>query len=260
MIGITAMQIALVDLLKEMHVKVDYYLGYSIGEIACAYADEALTKKQAILCSYYIGLARKNHGRDKELVKSLRKVITSPKLRSSKWVVSTENTQLAETCSAEYLIHTLSSSTSLDKSIPRKAIVVEIAPHGHFQDLLRNAFSEDIIMCSLLDKDNKDNIQHFLSVVGDLYLHGCNPRVEMIYPDIKFPVSRGTRMISPLIRWNYEKKWPVYNHEIEIKYINDYSKTFTIQYRDEDKYLYDHVLGGNVKYVDYYRIKCNYKA
>lgn len=54
-LGITAIQIAFVDLLKLLEVPVDFYIGFSMGEICCAYADGALTLEQAIISSYYRG-------------------------------------------------------------------------------------------------------------------------------------------------------------------------------------------------------------
>lgn len=52
----TALQIALVDLLKDWHVEPAIVVGYSSGEIAAAYCVEALDAKEAILVAYYRGL------------------------------------------------------------------------------------------------------------------------------------------------------------------------------------------------------------
>lgn len=54
-VGITAIQIALVDLMKLLEIPSDFYIGHSMGEIGCAYADGALTLEQAIISSYYRG-------------------------------------------------------------------------------------------------------------------------------------------------------------------------------------------------------------
>lgn len=54
-VAITAVQIALVDLLKLLEVPVDYYVGHSMGEICCAYTDGAITLEEAIISSYYRG-------------------------------------------------------------------------------------------------------------------------------------------------------------------------------------------------------------
>lgn len=54
-VGVTAVQIGLVDVLASIGIKPDIITGFSIGEFACAYADGTFTAKQAILSAYYTG-------------------------------------------------------------------------------------------------------------------------------------------------------------------------------------------------------------
>ncbi|XP_077551457.1 fatty acid synthase-like [Haemaphysalis longicornis] len=54
-ISIAAVQVALVDTLREMGITADAFVGHSTGEIACAYADGGLTAEQALLCAYWRG-------------------------------------------------------------------------------------------------------------------------------------------------------------------------------------------------------------
>lgn len=54
-VGITAVQIGLVDVLASIGIKPDIVTGFSIGEFACAYSDGTFTAKQAILSAYYTG-------------------------------------------------------------------------------------------------------------------------------------------------------------------------------------------------------------
>ncbi len=56
-IGILAIQIGMVDVLKQLGIEPDYIIGHSVGEIACAYADGCFTAEQAILVAYHRGLA-----------------------------------------------------------------------------------------------------------------------------------------------------------------------------------------------------------
>jgi fatty acid synthase len=56
-VGIVAIQIGMVDVLKQLGIEPDYIIGHSVGEIACAYADGCFTAEQAILAAYYRGLA-----------------------------------------------------------------------------------------------------------------------------------------------------------------------------------------------------------
>lgn len=55
--------------------------------------------------------------------------------------------------------------------------------------------AEEITMISLL------------TILGKLYEEGVNFRTDRLYPEIEFPVSRGTPIISPLIKWNHSEDW-----------------------------------------------------
>lgn len=52
-VALTAIQISLVDLLTHMEIKPDGFLGHSVGDLACAYADGALTLEQTMLVAYW---------------------------------------------------------------------------------------------------------------------------------------------------------------------------------------------------------------
>jgi len=54
-VAITAIQLALTDMLTAYNIAPSGIVGHSVGEIACAYADGALTKEQAILVAYHRG-------------------------------------------------------------------------------------------------------------------------------------------------------------------------------------------------------------
>ncbi|KAI5764340.1 FASN protein [Gulo gulo luscus] len=54
-ISLTAIQIALIDLLTSMGVRPDGIIGHSLGEVACGYADGCLTREETILTAYWRG-------------------------------------------------------------------------------------------------------------------------------------------------------------------------------------------------------------
>lgn len=60
LVTITAIQIGLIDILNELNIPMDFVIGHSLGEIAVAYADNALTLEQTILSSYFRGVISKN--------------------------------------------------------------------------------------------------------------------------------------------------------------------------------------------------------
>ncbi|MDX2344590.1 MAG: type I polyketide synthase, partial [Acidimicrobiia bacterium] len=54
-VGITAVQLSMVDLFRAHGVDADGFVGHSVGEIACGYADGGLTREQAVLAAYHRG-------------------------------------------------------------------------------------------------------------------------------------------------------------------------------------------------------------
>ncbi|KAG8446408.1 hypothetical protein GDO86_014021 [Hymenochirus boettgeri] len=54
-VGLAAIQIAQIDMLKAMKLEPDGIVGHSVGELACGYADNSLSQKEAILAAYWRG-------------------------------------------------------------------------------------------------------------------------------------------------------------------------------------------------------------
>ncbi|MEQ2257165.1 hypothetical protein ILYODFUR_031808 [Ilyodon furcidens] len=54
-VGLAAIQIALIDLLRKMGLQPDGIIGHSVGELACGYADGSFTHSEAILAAYWRG-------------------------------------------------------------------------------------------------------------------------------------------------------------------------------------------------------------
>ncbi|CAN7943064.1 unnamed protein product, partial [Ixodes pacificus] len=54
-VSITAVQVALVSMLKAAGAEPDGIVGHSLGEIGCGFADGVLTAEQTVLCAYWRG-------------------------------------------------------------------------------------------------------------------------------------------------------------------------------------------------------------
>ncbi|XP_073540254.1 fatty acid synthase [Phyllobates terribilis] len=54
-VGLAAIQIAQIDMLKAMKLEPDGIVGHSVGELACGYADNSLSQSEAILAAYWRG-------------------------------------------------------------------------------------------------------------------------------------------------------------------------------------------------------------
>lgn len=54
-VAIAAIQIALVDILRELGIEPDGIVGHSVGELGCAYADDSFNHEQMLLSAYWRG-------------------------------------------------------------------------------------------------------------------------------------------------------------------------------------------------------------
>lgn len=55
-VGIAAIQIAIVNILKVLEIPFDFCIGHSVGELGCAYADDTLSAEQMLLAAYARGV------------------------------------------------------------------------------------------------------------------------------------------------------------------------------------------------------------
>uniref|UniRef100_A0A914DT02 Malonyl-CoA:ACP transacylase (MAT) domain-containing protein n=1 Tax=Acrobeloides nanus TaxID=290746 RepID=A0A914DT02_9BILA len=61
MVFVTAMNLVMTELLKKMNLDPDGFIGFSLSEICCGYADDGLTKEQAMKLAYYRGQVMKQN-------------------------------------------------------------------------------------------------------------------------------------------------------------------------------------------------------
>ncbi|XP_048505770.1 fatty acid synthase-like [Athalia rosae] len=290
LIGITAIQMGLTDLLASLGIVPDNVIGHSIGELGCAYATNGLTAEQTILTAYFLGrasvetntirglMAIVTHGitdlellcpRDidiacydspgtttisgpaesvrklilklkekripveeipcgniayhtrhmttlgKTLYPHLGRIIRNPKPRSQKWLStsvpqSNWTSGTAKLCSAEYFVNNLISPVLFEQAcylIPANAITIEVAPHGILQSVLKTSLSKSSINIDLMDRNYRNHVTGLLQSIGKMYEAGLHPQLTNLYDDVQYPVSRGTPMISPLLKWNHSESW-----------------------------------------------------
>ena len=80
--------------------------------------------------------------------------------------------------------------------------------------------------------------------LGELYLHGANLRVHLLYPHIEYPVSRGTRMLAPLVEWNHDRDWFITYFNIQEKISSGERSVRISSTNEEYAYLAGHVIDG----------------
>ncbi|XP_065222314.1 fatty acid synthase-like [Planococcus citri] len=150
------------------------------------------------------------------LLRRLKEVIPEPKERSSKWISTSVpehnwDSPLANYCSAEYLTNNLLNAVLFEegcKYIPENAVVIEIAPHGLLQAILKRSFKPSVTNIPLtLRSQNSNAVNFLLSAVGKLFIAGCQPDVNALYPKIEYPVPRGTPNITNFTTWEHMDDW-----------------------------------------------------
>lgn len=104
----------------------------------------------------------------------LFQIIQNPKPRSARWICSSVpedqwDTPLACYSSAEYHTNNLQSPVLFEqasKHIPKNAIVIEVAPHGLLQAILRRSLSPQCTNIALTQRAHPQGLHFFLSAIG----------------------------------------------------------------------------------------------
>jgi fatty acid synthase, animal type len=108
-----------------------------------------------------------------KLMSKLNDIIKTPKKRSTKWISSSVpealwNDEKSHYSSAHYHTNNLLSPVLFEeasKLLPKDALIVEIAPHGLLQAILKRTFS-NAINIPLTQKAHKANDQFLLGAIG----------------------------------------------------------------------------------------------
>ncbi|KAL7036630.1 hypothetical protein ACKWTF_008883 [Chironomus riparius] len=184
------------------------------------------------------------------LLKRLREVIKNPVKRSEKWICSSvpeSNWKSIESeySSAEYHTNNLLSPVLFEEAtthLPKDAMTIEIAPYGLLQSILKRSLGEGQHF-SLTQRNNKENAMYLLNSLGKLFENGLDFDVSKLYPPVQFPVSRGTPMIAPLIKWDHKQDLFVYKFDERIAS----EKSFTVNLLDQDyEFISGHEIDGRV--------------
>ncbi|XP_044760998.1 fatty acid synthase-like [Coccinella septempunctata] len=149
------------------------------------------------------------------LLNYLKEVIPTPVERSPKWI-STSNleenwgTDLAKHSSAEYHTNNLLSSVLFEEGlhhIPKDSVLIEIAPHGLLQAILKRSLKPGCTNVPLTQRGSKSAVEFLFNSLGKLYLAGLDLNIQQLYPKIDYPVSRGTPSLSNLSHWEHSETW-----------------------------------------------------
>ncbi|XP_063541568.1 fatty acid synthase-like [Cydia strobilella] len=186
------------------------------------------------------------------LLNYLNETIKTPKLRSERWVSTSVpqnrwHEDVAKYSSAEYHTNNLLSPVLFEETarlIPNNAVVVEIAPHGLLQAILKRSLPVSCKHIPLTQRRHSNNILFLLEAIGNLYMNGYNANIAALYPQVEFPVSTETPSLSHLIEWVYADHWKLCLFvPVDRAYSSVYKPIITT-YDDEYTYLAGHVIEG----------------
>ncbi|KAI5631499.1 acyl transferase domain-containing protein [Phthorimaea operculella] len=191
-----------------------------------------------------------------KLLEYLSAVIKNPKKRSERWLSTSVpqerwGEENAQYCSAWYHTNNLLSPVLFEetsKLIPAGAVLVEIAPHGLLQAIVKRSLHPDCRHVPLTRRGHADNALHVLEAVGKLFAQGYNPKVKCLYPKVEFPVSTETPTLSHLVEWNDSDKWPMPYYKPVHKEYSCICNFLISIHDDEHSYLQGHVVGGKTQY------------
>ncbi|KAG5867089.1 hypothetical protein JTB14_013864 [Gonioctena quinquepunctata] len=274
-LGSVVVQIGIVDVLKLLKIQPKYYFGYSHGVLLPAYANGILNLEETVNCALIINESikkisdfyeingerqisdqkQKNYeyitnGSALERLRQKIKVEKSPSLKKqvlnnlSKSIrCNTINNKLTKVmlAYADYFVDSLSNNSNQEfEHIEKNSILLKIGTFPITRDI------EDVKVVPFFSQDNASHLVDFLKVLGNLYVNGHNPQLAHLYPDIEFPVSRGTRMISPYIKWKHERLWfnPLYD-QMAKNVAKQGTRTVSVQLSDSEwSYVGGHVIDG----------------
>ncbi|XP_049878858.1 fatty acid synthase-like [Pectinophora gossypiella] len=186
------------------------------------------------------------------LLSLLKSVVKEPKARSEKWMstsIPQDNWEepLAKYSSAEYHTNNLLSPVLFEETlrlVPSNAVLVEIAPHGLLQAILKRSLPESCRNIALTRRGHADNAFLVLDAIGNLYMEGYDMDVSALYPKINYPVSTETRPLAQLVEWVKDEKMQICHFlNLQGTKVAMYN-TVISKYDEEHEYLSGNVVDG----------------
>nr|CAH7769735.1 unnamed protein product [Callosobruchus chinensis] len=282
-VGNIAVQLGIVDVLRQLEVKPDRYYGNSYGELLAAHLNGKLSLKDMFSCAVAIneafskvcdftnatsngvngnsnGIREATNGfsngyndhtefedRYGYVVQQFRRTLKTNQLTPIKEQLLKELRSIlpsrkGQDLTPEYLLSALTNN-----------VQSSILPHEENSVLLNlgwNCTNKDMEVAEINygTEDKQDSLHELLKAIGSIYVHGHQPQLLNLYPPVQFPVSRGTRMISPFIRWNHKREWfvPEYNVDEQTQ-ARDGQRNFVIPLSDQKwSFIHGHVIDGRI--------------
>ncbi|GAB1860823.1 Fatty acid synthase [Camponotus japonicus] len=189
---------------------------------------------------------------ENRLLFNLNQIIPRPKKRSPRWISTSVpcmewSKEAVKLSSANYHTHSILNTVLFGQAmnlIPNNAVTIEIGPDGVLEGILRESLHPKVTNIVLTQRTEQNSNDVTLRGIGKLYNCGLQPQIANLYLPVEFPVSRGTPMISPSIRWDHSKDWFVSTYQSQ-KDIESRERHVEISLNDESyNYMIGHVIDG----------------
>ncbi|XP_045537637.1 fatty acid synthase-like [Papilio machaon] len=185
------------------------------------------------------------------LFEALKEVLKNPKKRTSKWLSTSFlktrwDEDIAKFSSAEYFTNNLMSPVYFEetsKLIPNNAVVIEIAPHGLLQAIVKRSH-KSCEHVPLARRGHENPTNFLLDAIGRLYQSGLNPQIHELYPKIEYPVATDTPLLSNLVGWEHSENWPIFIEAKKIRKQGQICNYFITLYGDENKFINGYTRNG----------------
>ncbi|CAH1131325.1 unnamed protein product [Ceutorhynchus assimilis] len=245
-------QILIANLIKSCNiVPVKAYgtsKGFSLGVLVSAYFNGNLTLQDATEYAYHIALSAQSitsqdmetkdimglmKGNNKIAIKlqeNLMDILNRPEILEG----------LNDSCfNTKTFLENCFENNSTRNILKNEWAFLEIGDGEALQILQKgtNAFKrKNVIQCD-------GDFNSILISFGRLYEIGFNPQIQNLYPTVEFPVSRGTPMLSPKIKWNHDREWFVVKYQSS-QHLREEITTKIMINDSTYTYLTGHVVNG----------------
>ncbi|XP_055593803.1 fatty acid synthase-like [Uranotaenia lowii] len=184
----------------------------------------------------------KNKHLNNKLHQTVNKLMRSIRPPTKKWLTAA----IPKTSGIYYTskLHSTVSVVNLLSKIPKHTFLMEIGTDRTCETVF------NILNCKpsyiAQGVETSDYLCRLLRKIGFLHLACRNLDLAKLYPPIQFPVSRGTPMIAPLVRWDHRESYFVMTYSWEE---NNMSGLISVKISLSDqnhKYIVGHCIDGRI--------------
>ncbi|KAF5303247.1 hypothetical protein FQA39_LY09986 [Lamprigera yunnana] len=262
---VVALHCSLFDSLREIGLQFDFVFGVSLGVLGAAYANGRLTLKEVILLAscideacntldmreVFVANSRVRHGRyknEKSKIKLLEFFVEGGKVDNLKKSILKELGGISDSNGTVETFATLIGKLFNSNYFEQNALDVR---EGEFVCVNMGLGCTEIEFFDCIDLISKATgrgiITDLLSSLGRLHQLGYDLKLDKLYSNVEWPVSRGTPNVSPVIGWNHTDSWHFYRHQMQI---SNCVQTFDFSLKSHDpnwSFLSGHVLDGEYR-------------